>query len=247
MNRWKASLLHLGFSALLVGAFAAFVVGYWYPVALMKMAHADKLLLLVAGIDLVVGPLLTLVIFKPGKPGLKFDLTVIALLQACFLAYGVFNLTVSRPVFLVADGEHFDLVFANDLDPAKVAKGSRPEYRSLPLTGPLLVGARLPDDPKTRMRIVESALSGKGDIESMPEYYAPYEEVIGTMLPKGKPLVKAPGLSDQALAKLVAAARRYGRDPASVRYFSLSSSRGFAGMLVDAANGAVVGPVNVDL
>lgn len=247
MNRWKASLVHLGISMLLVGAVAAYVIGFWYPPALLAMSHADKILLMLVGIDLVVGPLLTLLVFKPGKPSLRFDLTVIALLQACFLAYGVFNLTVSRPVFLVADGAGFDLVFANDLAPALIAKGARPEYRNLSLTGPLLVGARLPTDPKARSLVLESALSGKGDIESMPEYYAPYEEVIGSMLPKGKALVKASGLSEKALAKLTAAARRYGRDPASVRYFYLRSSRGFAGILVDAGSGALVGPVNVDL
>jgi len=40
----------------------------------------------------------TLIIFKAGKKGLVFDLWVIAILQASFLAYGVFTLAESRPV-----------------------------------------------------------------------------------------------------------------------------------------------------
>ena len=36
----------------------------------------------------VVGPLLTLIVFRAGKPGMKFDLAVIGLVQVAALAYG---------------------------------------------------------------------------------------------------------------------------------------------------------------
>jgi hypothetical protein len=59
---------------------------------LLGFAGAEGLLLLMAGIDIVVGPLLTLIVFKAGKKGLKFDLALIALAQAAFLAYGVWTI-----------------------------------------------------------------------------------------------------------------------------------------------------------
>ena len=44
---------------------------------------------IIAGVDLVLGPALTLIVYKVGKPSLKFDMSMIALLQLCALAYGV--------------------------------------------------------------------------------------------------------------------------------------------------------------
>jgi hypothetical protein len=40
------------------------------------------------GRDLALGPLLTLIVFEPGKPSLKFDLSCIVLLQLGALLYG---------------------------------------------------------------------------------------------------------------------------------------------------------------
>lgn len=59
------------------------------PPGLLEMARAGRLLATLAAVDLVMGPLLTLVEFKPGKKSLKFDLTAIALLQAGALLYGL--------------------------------------------------------------------------------------------------------------------------------------------------------------
>ena len=46
------------------------------------------LILLMIGVDVVIGPLLTLIVFDPKKKHLKFDLVVIAALQLAALAYG---------------------------------------------------------------------------------------------------------------------------------------------------------------
>ena len=86
MSRWKAAGIHLSISlaiGLLVGAL---LFGVWYPPPYFHAAGADELILLLVGIDIVLGPLMTLVIFRSGKRGLKFDLTVIGLVcLACGL------------------------------------------------------------------------------------------------------------------------------------------------------------------
>ena len=77
MTRWRAGFIHLLISLLVVGSVAAYVIYFWYPIPLLPMAKADELLMMVGGIDLIVGPLLTLLVYKQGKKTLKMDLTVI--------------------------------------------------------------------------------------------------------------------------------------------------------------------------
>jgi len=52
----------------------------WYPPPLFQLLGGFELLLLIVAVDIALGPLLTLVVFKSGKKRLKFDLSVIALL-----------------------------------------------------------------------------------------------------------------------------------------------------------------------
>jgi hypothetical protein len=60
----------------------------WYPPPYFEVDGGWRILRILAGVDVVVGPLLTLILFKPGKPGLKFDMTCIALMQIGALVYG---------------------------------------------------------------------------------------------------------------------------------------------------------------
>lgn len=141
MSRWHAFLVHLALSALVIGSIAFGLFALWYPPELLGFAKGDKLFVIVAVVDIVAGPLLTLIVFKPGKPSLKSDLGVIALLQALFLAAGLWTVWASRPVFLVAGQGYFELVFANQIADNDLAEAA-PGFESLPSFGPRLVGLR---------------------------------------------------------------------------------------------------------
>lgn len=246
MNRWKASAIHLLISCMIVSTVAAYIIYFWYPPALVAMAKADRLLMLISGIDLILGPLLTLIVYKKGKPGLRIDLTIIGLVQAIFLSIGLYTMFESRPVFLVASATSFDLVFAPDISSERLAEARIPEYQRFSITKPQLVGAIMPTDNKEKMEIMNSALSGTGDLQTMPKYYVAYHEVVADLLANALPLKATPKASEQAIAVMVDAAKSYGREPDEVRYMRLGSSRGFAVMLIDAKTGDIVGPVNVD-
>jgi hypothetical protein len=102
MTRWKASAIHFTISLAVIGLTAAIIVWCWYPPELFGMAKAGILLGLLGGVDLVIGPLLTLLVYKQGKKLLKFDLTVIVLLQVAALAYGLQTVWHSRPVYIAS-------------------------------------------------------------------------------------------------------------------------------------------------
>jgi hypothetical protein len=126
------------------------------------------------GVDLCVGPLLTLIVFRSGKRGMRFDLVCIAVLQAFALAYGMSVVVQARPIFLVAAIDRFELVAANEVTDDDLAQGSQPEFRSRSWTGPRLVAAILPTDTEERNQLVFSGVGGR-DLQNLPKYYRDFE------------------------------------------------------------------------
>ena len=191
MSRWKAAGIHLSISVCIAFAALGLMLGVWYPPPFFHADGAGKLELILVGVDLSLGPLLTLIIFKSGKKGLRFDLAVIATVQAIALVYGMSVVLRTRPVFLVAAVDRFVLVSANDLSASDLAGGSKPEFRRRSWTGPRLVAALLPANATERSQILTSSLAGK-DIERLPKYYADYTANAKTLLKHAKTVEQLP-------------------------------------------------------
>src|SRR4051794_12122697 len=122
MTRWKAAAIHSSISAAVALLVGALLFGLWYPPPYFHAAGADELILVLVGVDLAVGPLLTLIVFRPGKRGLKFDLVTIGVIQSAALVYGMSIILQSRPIFLVGTLDRFDLVSANEISDADLAE-----------------------------------------------------------------------------------------------------------------------------
>lgn len=198
MTRWKAAGSHLALSIFVIGGIAISALLLWYPHGLYKVAGLDRILVVMLLIDLTAGPLLTLILYRPGKWGLKFDLTAVAIAQLAFLSYGLHTLWDGRPVFLVGTPDTFTVVFASEIDPADLALAPRTEWRRLSWTGPILVGTRMPEDPAQRHLIIEEFMSGGAGIERSPKYYQDFSAIAPAILenasrngPAGSPNVLA--------------------------------------------------------
>ena len=228
MSRWKAAAIHLLISFLVVGAVVLAITLIWYPPAIWSMAKVAQLILIMAVVDVVIGPLLTLIVFRSDKPSLRFDLSVIALLQVAALAYGLFSVWQSRPVFIVGTGNvgRFNLVFANDIDPEYLAQADS-RYAELPWFGPRLVGAELPLDQALRQQLMWEGMSGY-DIQFQPRYFVDYAQVADSMR-RSVLSHKQDGSSDNSLTETDCVA-------------PYVSKRGVAGMRIDCESGLVVGP-----
>jgi hypothetical protein len=57
------------------------MLAVWYPQHYFAAMGGTTLILLLIGVDVVIGPLITLIVFDPKKKSLRFDLAVIAVLQ----------------------------------------------------------------------------------------------------------------------------------------------------------------------
>jgi len=231
MSRWKAAGIHLVLTVGVIGALGFTMLSTWYAMGLFEFAHADRLLFIVAAIDITVGPLLTLLVYRKGKRGLKLDLGLIGLAQIAFLVYGLSVVWVSRPVFLVALPERIVLVFAHEIedDLLPVTTGRLPRQR-LPWFGPERVGARRPQDPIEQSKLVDALLAGR-DLPLFPQHYVPYSELVPQLLAGSDGLemaiIKLPAERKQAIATQVR--RRFGEQ---VRTVPITSSRGNAVMLI---------------
>ena len=175
MSRWKASAIHLGISLSIALIALTLMLLLWYAPPFFSSAGGRQVLLIMLGVDVTLGPLLTLIIFnnKKSRKALLFDFAVIGILQLSALAYGTNVMFHGRPVFVVFIKDSFDMVLANQLSDEDIGKAP-PAYRSLPVTGPVYVYSRLPDDPKQRNEVVWLAFSAGKDLPFLPRYYQPY-------------------------------------------------------------------------
>lgn len=244
MTRWKAAAVHLSISAAIGLTAAALIFGLWYPPPYSHAAGADELVLLLLGVDIVLGPLLTLAVFKSGKKGLKFDLTVIALMQACAFFYGASVVVLARPAFVVAAVDRFVLVIANDLDTADLAK-AKPGFDRVSWTGPKLVGVDMPKDgSKAHSDMMLSGFAGK-DIEKFPQYYVDYPQVAATLLKHAKPLENLRKSHPDSAGNIDKWLLAHQRDLSSVAYLPIVA-RTDATMLVDSSSGEPLDALSID-
>src|SRR6185312_7708044 len=189
MNRWKAATIHLAISSGLAAGISALLYFLWFPPPYFIAAGASRLIILLMGVDVCIGPLLTLLVVNPRKTGrlLRLDLSVIAIVQAIAFTYGIHVIAAARPVFVVAEVDRLVLVSADQLDDADLVRGRQPIFRRRSWAGPVLVGA-LPPSELVNPNAVLKVLEGGKDIDQLPRFYVPYDQVIDKVMYHAMPL-----------------------------------------------------------
>jgi hypothetical protein len=141
--RIRGFLIHLLASCILafIASYVVFMI--WYPSPLAQAIGVTSIVLLLLGVDVIAGPLLTLAVCKEGKKSLKFDLSVIILIQLSAFIYGIHILAQGRPVWIALHENAFHIVRAYEAD-NEYRQKAKPEYQKLSFTGPRWVAVRLP-------------------------------------------------------------------------------------------------------
>ncbi|OAM36313.1 hypothetical protein A7P98_04820 [Eikenella sp. NML080894] len=138
--RWRFALrlasFHLLGSAALAGLAAWLVVKFLYPYPYSEMLGGLHLLLMMVGIDVVCGPLLTLILANPKKSKREtcVDFALVIAIQLGALSYGIHTVHLARPVHYAFDHDRFTVVTAAQLSDEDLAKAPE-NMRSLPLYG----------------------------------------------------------------------------------------------------------------
>lgn len=148
---WRAKLkafgAHLLISAVIFTVIIVLTVWLWYPPPFFWIDGGAQITLLAASIDIIAGPLLTLIVYRPNKPRLVMNLAVIAAVQFGALAWGVRVLYEQRPVLMAFIAFNQNRFFPVTAWQAASGARSIDELRALSPGRPPMVYIDLPDDP----------------------------------------------------------------------------------------------------
>ena len=231
MTRYRASLIHLAISAVVVGAVLSVVFLIWYPGPTFEIAGAVNPVFVLIGVDLVLGPLLTLIVYKQGKPGLKFDLSFIAAVQLTALIYGSYTLHSERPHFLVFAIDRVTLVALSGIDESSIRYE---ELTRKPLGGIVRAFARAPVDPEEFQRFLNTVLiDGMPDLERRTEFWEPWESGFDEIASAIRPLATFTPASEQEQQRISAAFDQYGDDHPNLGILPIGGIEEDIGMLMD--------------
>ncbi|PCJ85315.1 MAG: hypothetical protein COA54_11515 [Thiotrichaceae bacterium] len=102
-TKLKASAIHLGISAVIFLGILYLILVEWYPGVFFEAEGGWNGIMLMAAVDLILGPSLTLIIFNhlKTKKEIVFDLSLIAIVQISALIWGGMQVYAERPVALV--------------------------------------------------------------------------------------------------------------------------------------------------
>lgn len=175
--RLKASGIHLSLSALAFFIVLYFIVFLWYPNPHFSTNGGWQGVRIMLFVDIVLGPLLTLIIFNPEKSikAILFDLTAIGTIQISAFIWGLFLVNSQRPLAISFWEGRFYPVLMEDLK----ASGANPDQlKELSHQNPAIVYVR---HPETVEEMKGAAMFGF--IEGKREYqifflYTPLEKHI---------------------------------------------------------------------
>jgi hypothetical protein len=178
--RLKAFGLHLLASTTALSLILGTLYFGWYRWPGWYLAEVARVVVVMTGVDLVVGPLLTFIVARSSKPRreLARDIGMIVAVQLIALIYGTVSLWSGRPLYYAFSESVLQLVQAYDINADEWDLGSQQNPQLSPhwYSVPRWIWAPLPKDPAERGKVVGSAISGGDDVISMPRYFKPWEQ-----------------------------------------------------------------------
>jgi len=243
LSRFQAFAIHLLISSIVLGSFLAFVFLVWYPQPFFVVEGLVQIVWVLVGVDIVLGPALTLVVFKTGKPGLKRDLSIIAAIQIIGFIYGANTFYQEKPYFAVFyDSDYFEVIPASTIkDISKID----PDLNHSKFGGPIIVFVDPPTEIDDLTIILEDMKKGGPSIHLRPEYYRPLKGHINKVFRLSRnldELQKIPA-NNAAISQFKT---EYGERIADFVYFPIAGSLASRLLVIDRGTEAVVDYININ-
>ncbi|MGM8910623.1 TfpX/TfpZ family type IV pilin accessory protein [Psychrobacter sp. 1U1] len=187
-DSFKAAAIHLSLSFLIAGALAILLFKFWYPVPLAEATGVFAIFAIVFFVDLIIGPLLTLIVYKKNKKSLVFDLATIAIIQIAALSYGIYSLSQARPVWLTFYNNRFETVKLNDIEKSYLENAPE-QYTRFSWSGPKWVAAK-PTGTFQQIKDLKFGNKLGAKIAHQPALYYPIEQAYPEIKTKAYDLTK---------------------------------------------------------
>lgn len=182
LTRTKAGLIHFCLSLVIFSIIFFVLFMLWYPEPYFTASGGWQGLKIAASIDLVLGPLLTLIIFNPIKSAreLSLDLAVIACLQTAALVWGVMTIYSQRPVAVVYWEDSFMTVDAVDLNRFSYPLEKLHQFST---ANPPLIYAEKPADTAGLKQLLAKIRDSQIAPHHQTELYKPLSEHFAEIAP----------------------------------------------------------------
>lgn len=163
-----AFLVHFGLSLIVFFVLLYLILFVWYPEPLFSTDGGWQGIRLIAFVDIVLGPFLTLIIFKKGKRWLKLDLAIIAVIQIGALISGIMVVYGEHPVAVVILDNRFYPITADQIKSAGIDKATLYQYSDL---RPPIIYVNLPEDPEKLVDIITKSFKDSRELRFHGELY----------------------------------------------------------------------------
>jgi len=241
-EKFKASIIHLSISAVIIGIFYLFVLNVWYPSPYFQVSGLLGIMLMLVAIDLVLGPLLTFIVFKPNKSSLKFDLSVIVMIQIIALGYGAIAVYEGHPVYIAYTVDRFTLVSVNEVDPQKALYD---KFKVSTFEKPIIVYAKPPEEQEERNKLLFDSLEGKGDLENHAKYYEPIDQYTDKILERSVAVDKILAFPNSK-KELESFLKKQGKEAKEFAFLPLMGKAKVMLWVLDRKDGKPVGVLDID-
>jgi hypothetical protein len=233
-ERVIAAAIHFTVTLLVASAAAIVIFFIWFPGATAAMVGGTKLFVLVTVSDVILGPLLSLVIYssKKSRMHLVGDYCVIGAVQLASLIYGMLVVADSRPVFIAFSDDRLHLVTAFELTDLDLKGGVSAEFQSKSWTGPRLISIAPPANASERNEVDGYASIGK-DVQTMPKYYRPYDAARAQIMNAERSLQSLLENSNGLQPQIESAIRSTGKANDQLRWLLVDHRFGTAVALMD--------------
>lgn len=177
---------HVAVSVCIALLVLGLVYGLWYPSPLAKAVGVTHIFLMLLAIDVILGPILGFVVYKEAKKTLKFDLSVIILIQIAALVFGVYNIAQARPAWVIFNTDRFELIRNNDLVLSE--KAPQDEFAQVSWMGPQWAAVKVTNDVQQKNEDLFAEALGGLSIAQRPERYIDIDEEKATLRKRALPL-----------------------------------------------------------
>lgn len=242
--RW--ALGHLGVSLFVAALSAALVFGVWYPEPWRQLLGVAGIFGLVVAVDVVCGPLLTLVLASPKKSRRErwVDISLVSVIQLLALAFGLWSVFGARPVSVVFEVDRLVVVTANEVQTDRLNEA--PEgLQELPYFGVNYLSLRKPVSPDEFLQSVDESLQGVTQA-MRPGWWRPFEDARPELVKRSHPLNALLNKRPDQREQLIQAAQKTGEALTDLRFMPLTSSKKSDWVALLNSFGDVVGFAPVD-
>lgn len=242
-NRWQAFLIHLGICAVLFVVLLYLIVFHWYPQPYFAADGGWQGIQIITGVDLILGPVLTLMVYRRGKRELKSDLALIAAFQTVALVWGTWLVYDQRTAAVVYSSKRFQTL---TIDQVKDAGERAVRMVSEATTHPPYIVVPMPTDKKERLKLVAEATQTRIPLTLRGDRYEFIDANNRTsILESGIDVERRVEGNVEDRAALEAFLAKYGGRSDDYAFVPLSCRYRFLLLALNRKDGTVVGALNI--